>query len=272
MKDFSGRVAAITGAGSGMGRALAILLAREGCHVAIADVSEDGLHQTMSQLPDSVTATSHVVDVSDRAVVETFAADVERAHGAVHMIFNNAGVSVTDTAEHMRLEDFEWLMNINFWGVVHGTRAFLPYLEKVDDAHIVNTSSIFGTIAVPLQSAYNASKFAVRGYTFSLRTELRGSHIGVSCVQPGGVKTNIVRSSRYVATDNEAPTREEFIASFDRLARLTPEDAAARILKGVRKNKARILVGGDAHVAAWLERLFPTGYLALMARAAPARK
>jgi short-subunit dehydrogenase len=175
-------------------------------------------------------------------------------------------VSLTDTAEHMSLEDFEWLMNINFWGVVYGTRAFLPFLREQTEAHIVNTSSIFGVIALPTQSAYNASKFAVRGYTYSVRQELADSHIGVSCVQPGGVKTNIIANSRFVPTDNESATKEEFVQQFDTMAGLTSEQAAELILKGVRKNKAQILVGRDAKIAALIERILPIGYQKLLGK------
>jgi len=266
MKRFKGRVAAITGAGSGIGQALARSLASKGCHVAIADVDEDGLAETASLINGPAKITAHVVDVANHTEVEQFAADVVESHGRVHMIFNNAGVSVTDTAEHMSYEDFEWLMNINFWGVVYGTKSFLPYLREVDEAHIINTSSIFGTIAVPSQTAYNASKFAVKGYTFALASELAGTHIGVSCVQPGGVKTNIVNASRYVPEDNTAPTREEFIARFEEIAQLTPTQAAEQILRGIRKDRIQILVGRDARLAALVERVLPVRYLRLFDR------
>ena len=260
ISSFEGQVAAITGAGSGMGRQLAILLSRAGCHVAITDVNDQGLAETLSLLNDNVKATSYHVDVADRAAVETFAANVVADHGRVNMIFNNAGVSVTGFVEQMPIEDMEWLMNINFWGVVYGCKAFLPYLREATEAAIVNTSSIFGTVAVPGQSVYNASKFAVRGYTLALRQELIDTHIGVSCVQPGGVKTNIVKDSRYIPKDNTSESKDEFTASFEKLAKKTPEDAAAIILAGVLKNKARILVGTDAKILSWLERLAPTAY------------
>ena len=261
MRDFRNKVAAITGAGSGMGRALAIELAARGCHVAIADIGRDALNETESMLSRSgVSVSSHVVDVADRAAMEAFAAHVVRVHGKVNLVFNNAGVSVTNTVEKLSYDDFEWLMNINFWGVVHGTKAFLPYLRQVDEAHIINTSSIFGVVAFPSQGAYNASKFAVRGFTEALRQELADTHIGVSCVQPGGVKTNIVKTSRYYAADNEAPTKEEMSKNFEELAALTPRDAALQILTGVERNRARVLVGRDAKLLAWMQRLFPESY------------
>ena len=264
--NFAGKVAAITGAGSGMGRALAIALANRGCHLAISDISHDALTATEKLLePSNINVTTHVLDVSDRGQVEAFAADVVAQHDKVNLVFNNAGVSVTDSVQHMSYDNFEWLMNINFWGVVYGSKAFLPYFESVDEAHIVNTSSIFGVIAVPTQSAYNASKFAVRGFTYSMRQELLNTHIGVSCVQPGGVKTNIVKSSRYVVSDNEAPTLEEMAVRFDEMAGLTSDQAAEQILRGVLANKAQILVGRDAKFMALIERMFPIAYQKVLA-------
>lgn len=266
MKSFSNKVAAITGAGSGMGRALAVQLAKLNCAVAISDVVDENLLETESLIKEyDVKVTRHLVDVSDRSVMEQYASEVNATHGKVNLIFNNAGVSVTDSAEHMNYEDFEWLMNINFWGVVHGTRAFLPYLKEASEAHIINTSSIFGILSFPTQSAYNASKFAVRGYTESLRQELADTHIGVSCVHPGGVKTNIIKTSRYTPSDNESPTKEEFEENFEQMAALTSDEAALIILRGVEKNKARILVGKDAKLLTWISRLAPVNYPRLLA-------
>ncbi|MDA0979241.1 MAG: SDR family NAD(P)-dependent oxidoreductase, partial [Proteobacteria bacterium] len=239
--DFKDKVAAITGAGSGMGQALAILLAQRGCHLSLADVNERGLQSTVDQIGTAVTTTVQRVDMADRAAVEAWAAATVADHGRANLIFNNAGVSVTGNAEQMPYEDMQWLMNINFWGVVYGCRAFLPYLHEVPEAAVVNTSSIFGSLAFPTQSIYNASKFAVRGYTYALRQELKNTGIGVSCVQPGGVKTNIVRASRIIPTDNTSANRDDFIQRFDELAGLTSLEAAERILKGVLKNKAQIL-------------------------------
>jgi NAD(P)-dependent dehydrogenase (short-subunit alcohol dehydrogenase family) len=265
MKDFKGKVAAITGAGSGMGQALAVELAKLGCNVAISDVNEKGLTETEQQLaPYNVKTSRHLVNVADREAVENFAREVSATHGRVNMIFNNAGVSVTDSAEHMSLADFEWLMSINFWGVVYGTRAFLPYLKAVDEAHIINTSSIFGILAFPSQTAYNASKFAVRGYTEALRQELQDTSISVSCVHPGGVKTNIIKDSRYFPSDNSSPTKEEMEIKFDGLAALTSEQAAQQILNGVRKKHARILVGNDAKLLAFISRITPVAYPRLL--------
>ncbi len=264
--SFNAKVAAITGAGSGMGQQLAVQLSHAGCAVAIADVNDEGLEQTRSLLNSQVAHSVHHVDVANRDEMFAFAAAVNDTHGCIHMVFNNAGVAVIGTGEQMPIEDMEWLMNINFWGVVYGCKAFLPYLREVQQAAIVNTSSIFGTIAVPTQTAYNASKFAVRGYTYALRQELADTHIGVSCVQPGGVKTNIVNSSRYIPDGNDAPTQDDIGTRFEQVARKTSAEAAAIILKGVLKNKPQILVGGDARVIALLERLAPTGYMKLLGK------
>lgn len=261
MRAFTGKVAAITGAGSGMGAALARALAADGCHLSLADRDEAPLQQVAESLQATgVRVTTDTVDVSDRDAIEAWASTTERDHRGVDLLFNNAGVSLTAPATQMSLEDFHWLMNINFWGVVHGCKAFLPALTRAPAAHIVNTASIFGVIAVPSQSAYNASKFAVRGYTEALEQELRDSAVRVSCVLPGGVRTNIVRASRYYPRDNEAPTREEVIAQFDSLAGLSADEAAARILEGVRRERKRIIVGNDARAMDWIARLLPTRY------------
>src|SRR5210317_181014 len=218
MKNFTGKVAAITGAGSGIGRALGLKLAERGAVLAIADINADSLEQTREMLvAEGAACSSHVVDVADRDAVEAFAADVTREHGAVHLVINNAGVTVVDQAERISYEDFNWVMNINFWGAVYGTKAFLPYLRKVDEAHIVNVSSLFGLVAIPLQSAYNASKFALRGFTEALKMELAGSSIGVSCVHPGGIKTRIGKHSR-VREESLTVSKEELLADFDRFA------------------------------------------------------
>ncbi|MFU8814606.1 MAG: SDR family NAD(P)-dependent oxidoreductase [Pseudomonadales bacterium] len=275
MKHLPGKVAVVTGAGSGMGRALAQRLAAAGCHLALTDVQAGPLEETVALAAaagEPATAgpqprcTWALVDVADRASMEGFASDVVRDHGGVNLLFNNAGVALTGDVQHLDYDDMHWLMNINFWGVVHGCKAFLPYLQRADEAHIANTSSVFGLISVPGQSAYHAAKFAVKGFTDALRLELRGTPIGVSCVMPGGVKTNIVRTSRYRAADNAAPTLEEMASRFEQYAALTPLQAADEILRGVRKRKAHILVGRDARMLALLVRLFPVGYYKLLER------
>jgi NAD(P)-dependent dehydrogenase (short-subunit alcohol dehydrogenase family) len=199
MKSFEDKVAAITGASSGIGRALAIELGRKRCNVALSDINEEGLQETAARARKlGVHVTSTVVDVANREAVHAWADQVVHDHGKANLIFNNAGVALASTVEGMSYGDFEWLMDINFWGVVHGTKAFLPHLKAAGDGHIVNVSSVFGLAGIPSQSAYNSAKFAVRGFTESLRQELDMINCGVSAssVHPGGIKTNIARSSR----------------------------------------------------------------------------
>ena len=261
MKYFKNKVAVVTGAGSGMGRALAIGLAKRGALVAVCDVNQETLDETVKLLGNTQNkVSSFIVDIADDQQIRDMAQQIRNEYGKINLLFNNAGVSVTNSVEKMPLEDFEWLMNINFWGVVNGCRIFLPYFREVDDAHIINTSSIFGIIGVPSQAAYNASKFAVRGFTSALQQELMDTHIKVTCVHPGGVKTNIIRESRFTPLDNESPSKEEFIKSFNEFAGLTADQAADIILKGVSRKKKRILVGRDAIFVSILERLFPVSY------------
>ena len=260
MPQLENKIALITGAGSGIGRALALQLAERGCVLAISDVNADGLVETATRLRAAGGACStHLVDVADRAAVEAFAAAVADEHGAVHLVVNNAGVTLVDRAEHVTYEDLDWIMNINFWGVVYGTKAFLPYLRQVDEAHIVNVSSLFGLVAMPLQSSYSASKFAVRGFTEGLKMELAGSHIGVSCVHPGGIKTSIGKNSR-VGEDALSIPKEQLVADFEKAAATTPEQAAGAIIRGIEKNKRRVLIGRDARIVDIVARLFPGGY------------
>jgi NADP-dependent 3-hydroxy acid dehydrogenase YdfG len=249
MNTFDGKVAAITGAGSGIGRALAVHLTGAGCAVALSDVDEAGLAETVALCEGrGVKVTQQRVDVADRDAVFAWAEQVVAEHGKVNLIFNNAGVALSATVSEMAITDFEWLMNVNFWGVVHGTQAFLPHLKATGDGHVVNISSVFGLASIPSQSAYNAAKFAVRGFTDALRIELDVERCGVSAttVHPGGVKTNIAKNMR---GDHTAA------ANFDRIARTTPERAAREILAGVAANRRRVLVGRDANVIDFLARL-----------------
>ncbi|BAP13046.1 MAG: acetoin dehydrogenase [Alcanivorax borkumensis] len=268
MKSFSGKVAAITGAGSGIGQATAIALAKKGCHLAISDISQESLEKTIKMLAHyPVKVSSHVVDVSDREAVYKYADDTVTEHGKVNIIMNNAGVGLGETVENMSYENFEWLMNINFWGVVYGTKAFLPHLKRADEGHIINISSVFGIIGVPTQSAYNAAKFAVRGFTESLREELdiEGGRVSATSVHPGGVKTNIARNSRMGDMgDMGIGDKEDIADMFEKIAMTTPETAAKTILKAVRKNRRRVLVGGDAIMLDTTQRLMPTGYQRLL--------
>lgn len=259
-----GNVAAITGAGSGIGRALALALVKEGCDLALSDINESALQETAQRVQASgVKVHIQKLDVADRDAVYQWADAVASHYGKVNMIFNNAGVSLSETVESMSYDNFEWLMNINFWGVVYGTKAFLPYLKQSGNGHIINISSVFGIIGVPTQSAYNAAKFAVRGFTESLREEMAisGYPVQVTCVHPGGIKTNIVRSSRIGDVGNMGPKeKHKAVKQFDAMARTTPEEAARIILAGVRANAPRILIGTDAKVIDTVQRLMPTGY------------
>jgi short-subunit dehydrogenase len=268
MKEFRGKVAAITGAASGIGLATAIRLAEEGCHLAIADLNASALQDARQQLDRyGVKISCHELDVANKAAVYQFADDVVAAHGKVNIIMNNAGVGLGETIENINYDNFEWLMNINFWGVVYGTCAFLPYLKQSGEGHVINISSVFGLIGVPTQAAYNSAKFAVRGFTECLRQELEIDPCGVSasCVHPGGIKTNIARSSRTGGMGRINPgDKQEIAQTFERLARTTAEETAKVIVEGVRKNKRRILVGLDAKVIDGVQRLMPTSYQRLL--------
>ena len=259
MKDFNGRVAAITGAGSGIGRALANALARRGAHVALSDIDDTGLAETVAQCEGfGVKITSEHLDVADRDAVYAWADRVVADHGGVNLIINNAGVALGATVESMSYEDFEWLMNINFWGVVYGTKAFLPYLKLAGEGHIVNLSSVFGLISVPSQSAYNAAKFAVRGFTDTLRMELEieGANVSVTTVHPGGIKTNIARNARMDPSIRDlAGDPEKAAAEFERAFITSPEKAAEQILAAVRRDRRRALIGPDAKAIDLVSRL-----------------
>ena len=270
MKSFENKVAAITGAGSGIGRGLALDLGKRGCHLALSDVNEEGLRETAAQLEASgVRVTSSRVDVADRDAVYAWADETANGHGGVNLIFNNAGVALASTVESMSYEDFEWLMNINFWGVVYGTKAFLPHLKASGEGHVINISSVYGLAGIPSQSAYNSAKFAVRGFTESLRQELDMMGCGVSAtsVHPGGIKTGIARSSRIDSSIrdlgvNDVGAREKFEKTF-----ITSADKAARvILDGVRRNQRRVLIGPDARVFDWMVWLLPSGYQRISVR------
>ena len=253
MKDLRGRVAAITGAGSGIGRALAVQLADEGCHLAVSDVDDVGLAETVTQCEGrGVKVTSQHLDVADRAAMLAWADAVVADHGRVNVIVNNAGVALAADVTSMSFEDMDWLLGINLGGVLSGTKAFLPHLERAGEGHVVNISSVFGLMSIPSQSAYNTAKFGVRGFTDALRMELEiaRSPVSATTVHPGGVKTNIARNAR-----SEDP---DLASGFDKIARTTPEQAAAQIIAAVKKNKRRVLVGPDAKVIDLLARL-PAG-------------
>lgn len=257
----------ITGAASGIGRALAVKFAQEKvAGIAISDVNEVGLSETAEIVSNlNVAVTKHVIDVSKLDQVQQFATEVIEKHGRVTHLINNAGVGLLGTFEQISIEDFEWLMSINFWGVVYGCKVFLPFLRQQDAAHIVNVSSVFGFIAPEEQTAYCSSKFAVRGFTESLRHELAGSNIVVSAVHPGGIKTNIARNSR-VGEGTPDEWKQQGATFFDKVARTSPETAADVIVRGIKGDEPRILIGSDAYAISVISRLFPKRYLGIIER------
>jgi short-subunit dehydrogenase len=270
MTAIRGTAAAVTGAASGIGRALALELAARGCGLALADRDEAGLHAVAAEInrnhPSKVTL--HRVDVGEPPQIAEFARAAISVHPDLSIVINNAGVTLMGQFHEIDQAEMDWLMNINFWGVVHATRAFLPHLSQRHEAHIVNLSSLFGIIAPPGQTAYVASKFAVRGFSESLRHELQaaGSPVRLSVVHPGGVATNIVRNARsgHGITDNAR--RVQAIERFEQLAKTTPQAAALRIIAGIEKNQPRILIGNDARLMDLLQRLRPATYWAPIAR------
>lgn len=266
MTTISGKLAVITGAASGIGRATAIELARRGARVAVTDVNRDGLAETEALIKAAGgEVTTYLLDVADRDAFHAFAQEIEETQGGADIVINNAGVAQIARVEDLAYDDFEWVMNIDFWGMVYGTKAFLPQLQAKGSGHIVNVSSLFGLLAVPSQAAYNSAKFAIRGFTEALRHEMRGTEIRVSCVHPGGIKTNIVRNARFLQS-TQATEREEAVTGFDRIARTTPERAGIVIVDGIEKNRERILIGMDAKIIDLLQRLMPASYGKLLFR------
>ena len=262
-------IAVITGAASGIGRALAIRFAKEGISgIAISDWNESGLKETAEEVANiGVQVSEHLVDVSKLDQVQRLAKEVLERHGRVTHLINNAGVGLFGTFEQVSIADIEWLMGVNFWGVVHCCKAFLPNLIEQNEAHIVNISSVFGFIAPEEQTAYCASKFAVRGFTESLRHEYRGTNVHVACVHPGGVLTDIARNSKLGESTPEE-WKQQGAKFFDRVAKTTPEAAAETILEGIKNKNPRILIGRDARQISLISRLFPTRYLSVIERLA----
>jgi NAD(P)-dependent dehydrogenase (short-subunit alcohol dehydrogenase family) len=266
MTQLTDGVAAITGAASGIGRALAVNLAKRGCSVAMADMDREGLAQTAKMLEaEQVKVTTHVVDVAERDQVHQFAEDVASQHGRVNVIINNAGVGIADTLEQVSCEDLEWILGVNLWGVIHGSRAFLPHLKAQDAGHIVNVSSVHGLFTNPGVGPYCTTKFAVKGFTLALGQELKETPVRVSCVHPGGIKTNIARNSRFRRSFDPELSREETIQNFEqRIARTSADKAARVILSGIERNRSRILVGPDAYLLDLYTRLAPVTWQRLM--------
>ena len=257
---LEGRTAVVTGAAGGIGRAIAVSFARRGCHLALADIDEDGLKGTAELVKrNGLRVSRHRIDVANRGEVASFPDKVAAEHGGADVLVNNAGVAVGGTFEQVTDEDFEWLFEINFWGVVRMTRAFLPLLRASDDARVVNLSSIYGVVAPPEQTAYSASKFAVRGCSEALRHELAGSSVGVTVVHPGGVATSIADKARVPAgvSEEEIARRK---ARYRKLLRLPPEIAGETIVRGIERRQSRILVGSDAKTISLIARLLPASY------------
>ncbi len=269
--ELAGRTAVITGAGGGIGRALACELAAHGTHLALADIDEPGLEETRRLVgPHGVRVSTHRLDVADAAAVAAFPAVTAVHHPAVDLLFNNAGVALGGTFEQIAPADFAWLFGINFWGVVNMTRAFLPVLHGSPDARIVNVSSLFGLIAPAGQSAYAASKFAVRGFSQALRLELAGTNIGVTVVHPGGIATAIAKNAREpagIAPETSARNQR----AWKKMLTMPPETAASIIVDAVRRRRARVIIGRDAQIAALAERIAPVSYGELLRRLAPRR-
>lgn len=262
-------VAVITGAGSGIGRALSLRLAKEKISgIAISDVNAEGLAETAEMLkPSGVRATTHRVNVASLEEMQEFRDEVLRQHGRVTHLINNAGVSLFGNVEEVSIDDFRWLMDINFWGTVYGVKLFLPILREQPSAHIINVSSVFGFVAPPGNAAYSASKFAVRGFTESLRHELAGSSIAVSCVHPGGIATNIARSGRLGEKAKEKD-KEMSVRFHTRASRTTADEAAETIVRGIKRRSGRILIGSDAYMMDRVQRLVPVRYFGLLDRLA----
>lgn len=252
MRSFRDRVAVVTGAAGGIGRGIAAALAARGCPVALVDRDAAGLAAAAALQERGDRVSAHVADVADREAVAALPEAVLRAHGAVHLLVNNAGVSLAGPLEAVSLTDFDWAFRVNFWGVAHGCAAFLPHLRRADAAHIVNVASDFALIGCPTKTAYCATKFAVRGFTEALRAELYGTSVGVTCVYPGPVATGIVRQGR--AWDAaKAALEDRFLAERG----LPVECAVAPILRGIERNRARVLIGRETRAIDWVTRLSP---------------
>jgi short-subunit dehydrogenase len=268
MKTLDDKVVVITGAGSGIGRALALDLARRGSRLALSDVDEAGLADTVAQAQQAgvVEVRSDRLDVADRDAFARYALDVVQQFGRVNVVINNAGVALAGDLTDLEYNDIDWIVGVNFWGVVHGTKEFLPHVIASGDGHVVNLSSLFGLVSMPGQSMYNATKYAVRGMTEALREEMlvAGHPVGVTAVHPGGIKTAIARNARVSAKESKEQTASLFD---EKLARMTPERAAEIIVQGILKNKARVLVGIDAHAVHHFAKLLGSRYQDVVAKA-----
>lgn len=259
---FRGKVAVITGAGSGIGRALAVKLAAEGARLALSDVNSAGLDETLRALPFGTYVRAYTLDVSSRAAFFAHADEVLRDFGAVHFVFNNAGTTIAGTFAHLTIEEIEWQLGINLWGVIYGTKAFLPRMLAQKEGCIVNMSSVFGLLSYPMQSAYNISKFGVRGLTECLWSELDGTGVRAVCVHPGGIKTGFEKVARICAAADAEEAR--FVELAGTLLKTSPEDCATDILDGIRRGRKRVITGNKSSTMFWMSRLFPNSYPRLL--------
>jgi short-subunit dehydrogenase len=265
MEDFSGKVAVVTGAGSGIGRALSVQLAAAGARVALSDRNTESLAGTLALLAGA-GHKAFALDVTSREAVFAHAAEVQAGMGPVHYLFNNAGATIMGSFEQLSIEEIEWQLDVNLWGVIYMAKAFLPGMLAARAGCIVNISSVFGMIGFPLQSAYNISKFGVRGLTESLWSELDGTGVRAVSVHPGGIRTGIAKSAPLAARAGEAERRLAGLS--DAMLVTPPEDCASEILAGVRAGKARILTGNRSSTLWWMSRLFPDSYPAILRRLA----
>lgn len=259
MRSLAGNVVVITGAASGIGEALAVELAQRGARLLLADIDATGLDRVISNLRTAgCDCFGLVTDTGNEAAIHALAAEAHSRFGGTDVLINNAGVSLVSSVEKLETADAHWLMNINFWGVVHGCRAFLPQMRTRPDALLVNISSIFAMVSMPTQSIYNASKAAVRGFSDGLREELRGSTVKVLCVHPGGIQTNIANKARITDLATVAGSAQELRDNFSQVARTSPQQAAQTIIAAIVAGKTRVLIGTDAKVLDFLYRLVPT--------------
>lgn len=255
---FANKVVAITGAGSGIGRALALQFGRAGARLALSDINPTALAATQALLPDGTDARSYVVDVSDQASVFSHAHDVQRDFGSAHVIINNAGAMIAGTVENTSIDEYRWQLDINLYGVLYGTKAFLPMMLAQKEGHIVNVSSVFGFLAYPAHSAYNMSKFAVSGLTECLWSELDGTGVQAVCVHPGSIKTDIGKTARFA---KQAGIKEQrILEALNKKMVVTADQCAAEIISGLRQGKQRIVTGDNASAAHWMKRLLPDSY------------